>query len=68
MPLKSLPMSSAVAFNKDAVPHASAHRRRTHSFRLPKQALISCVSLQAQYHAFVHVAVGKQRSSTGHRA
>jgi hypothetical protein len=61
-------MPSTIAFNKDAFPTAGAHRQRTHSFCLPKQALVSCVDLQAQYQAFVHVAVGKQRSNTGHRA
>jgi len=40
--LNSLPMSSIVAFNKDAFPSAGDHRRPTHSFRLPKQALLSC--------------------------
>ena len=50
-------------------PPASIHCQRTHSYRLPKQAqLMSCVSLQAQYQAFVHFAVGEQRSSNGHRA
>jgi hypothetical protein len=68
MRLKSLPMSSTVAFNKDAFPTAGAHRQRTRSSCLPKQALCSCVIIQAQYQAFVHVAVGKQRTSTGHRA
>jgi hypothetical protein len=53
---------------KTRSPPASIDRQRTHSFRLPKQAQLSCVSLQAQYQAFVHVAVGEQRSSTGHRA
>ncbi|WP_143062836.1 hypothetical protein [Bradyrhizobium sp. OK095] len=60
--------SSIVAFNKDAFPTASIYRQRTHSYRLPKQAQLCCVSLQAQYLAFVHVAVGKQRSSNRHRA
>jgi hypothetical protein len=60
--------SSTVAFNKDASPPAGVHCQRTHSYRLPKQALLCCVSLQAQYQAFVHVAVGKQRTSMGHRA
>src|SRR5215207_126996 len=46
----------------DASPTAGAHRQRTNSITLPKQAnLIAqgfcCVSLQAQYQAFVHVAV-----------
>jgi len=43
-------------------PTAGAHRQRTRSFNLPKQAKpiaqgFCCVSLQAQYQAFVHVAV-----------
>jgi hypothetical protein len=53
---------------KTRSPLASIHRQRTHLFRLPKQAQLSRVSLQAQYLAFVHFAVGEQRSSTGHRA
>ena len=60
--------SSTVALNKDAFPSASIQCQRTHSYRLPKQALLCCVSPKAQYQAFVHVAVGKQRSSNGHRA
>ena len=47
---------------------ASTDRQRIHSFCLPKQAQLCCVSLQAQYQAFVHFAVGEQRSSNGHRA
>jgi hypothetical protein len=56
------------AQQKTRSPLASIYCQRTHSFRLPKQAQLSCVTVQAQYQAFVHVAVGKQRSSTGHRA
>ena len=53
---------------KTRSPPASIHSQRTHSFCLPKQALVSCVSLRAQYQAFVHFAVGKQRTSKGRRA
>src|SRR5882757_7208112 len=68
MPSESVPMPPAIAFNKRRVPHPPAfHRQRTKSFNLPKQAEaiaqcfcyegFCCVSLQAQYQAFVHVAV-----------
>src|SRR5712671_2123404 len=56
-------MSPTIAFNKQRVsPLAGVHRQRTKSFTLPKQAEsiaqgFCCVSLQAQYQAFVHVAV-----------
>jgi hypothetical protein len=46
------------AVNKDAFPQQSSVRRWLHqSFRLPKQAQVSCVSFQAQYQAFVRFAV-----------
>jgi len=63
MPSESVPMSPTIAFNKQRVsPLAGVHRQRTKSFTLPKQAEsiaqgFCCVSLQAQYQAFVHVAV-----------
>jgi hypothetical protein len=42
------PISSA-SFNKTRFPPASAHRQRTKSFGLPKQAQLFCVGIQAQY-------------------
>ena len=42
---------------KTRSPPASIHCQRTHSYRLPKQAQLCCVSLQAQYQAFVRFAV-----------
>jgi hypothetical protein len=48
MPFKSVPISPTVAFDKTRSPTAGAHRQRTKSFRLPKQAHFSYVSLQAQ--------------------
>jgi hypothetical protein len=48
-----------VAVNKDAFPSSPACAAgRIKSFRLPKQAQVSCVSFQAQYQAFVRFAVG----------
>jgi hypothetical protein len=48
-----------VAVNKDAFPNSPACAAgRIKSFRLPKQAQVSCVSFQAQYQAFVRFAVG----------
>jgi hypothetical protein len=48
-----------VAVNKDAFPNSPADRAGCiKSFRLPKQAQVSCVSFQAQYQAFVRFAVG----------
>jgi hypothetical protein len=48
-----------VAVNKDAFPSSPACATgRIKSFRLPKQAQVSCVSFQAQYQAFVRFAVG----------
>ena len=53
-----LPISSTVAFNKDAFPNRQRFiDRRTHHISLPKQAQLCCVSLQAQYQAFVRFAV-----------
>ena len=47
-----------VAVNKDAFPTSPACAAgRIKSFRLPKQAQVSCVSFQAQYQAFVRFAV-----------
>jgi hypothetical protein len=47
-----------VAVNKDAFPTSTARiAGRIKSFRLPKQAKISGVILQAQYQAFVRFAV-----------
>jgi hypothetical protein len=47
-----------VAVNKDAFPNSPACAPgRIKSFRLPKQAQVSCVSFQAQYQAFVRFAV-----------
>jgi hypothetical protein len=47
-----------VAVNKDAFPTSPARiAGRIKSFRLPKQAKISGVILQAQYQAFVRFAV-----------
>jgi len=47
-----------VAVNKDAFPNSPACAAgRIKSFRLPKQAQVSCVSFQAQYQAFVRFAV-----------
>jgi hypothetical protein len=40
------------------VPHSPAYAGCINSFCLPKQAQLSCVSLQAQYQAFVRFAVG----------
>jgi hypothetical protein len=48
-----------VAVNKYAFPTSPAcAASRIKSFRLPKQAQVSCVSFQAQYQAFVRFAVG----------
>jgi hypothetical protein len=48
-----------VAVNKYAFPNSPAcAASRIKSFRLPKQAQVSCVSFQAQYQAFVRFAVG----------
>jgi hypothetical protein len=46
-----------VAFNKDAFPTRQPRLPANQSFSLPKQARFSCVSLQAQYQAFVRFAV-----------
>jgi len=47
-----------VAVSKDAFPTSPAHiAGRIKSFRLPKQAQVSSVNLQAQYQAFVRFAV-----------
>jgi len=47
-----------VAVNKDALPNSPADAAGCiKSFRLPKQAQVSCVSIQAQYQAFVRFAV-----------
>jgi hypothetical protein len=63
MPSKPIPKLPTIAFNKRRVPTAGAHRQRTKSFNLPKQAKsiaqnFCSLSLPAQYQAFVHVAVG----------
>jgi hypothetical protein len=48
-----------VAVNEDALPNKPADcAGRIKSFRLPKQAQVSRVSVQAQYQAFVRFAVG----------
>ena len=53
-----------VAVNKDAFPSSPACAAgRIKSFRLPKQAQVSCVSFQAQYQAFVRFCGRKRRSS-----
>jgi len=47
-----------VAVSKDAFPTSPAHiAGRIKSFRLPQQAQVSSVNLQAQYQAFVRFAV-----------
>jgi hypothetical protein len=47
-----------VAVNKDAFPNSPACAAGCiKSFRLSKQAQVSCVSFQAQYQAFVRFAV-----------
>jgi hypothetical protein len=57
-PLNSTRILPYVAVNKDAFPNGPACAAgRIKSFRLPKQAQVSCVSFQAQYQAFVRFAV-----------
>jgi len=47
-----------IAVNKDAFPNSPADAAGCiESFRLPKQAQVSSVNLQAQYQAFVRFAV-----------
>ena len=56
--VNSTPILPFVAVNKDAFPNSPACAAgRIKSFRLPKQAQVSCVSFQAQYQAFVRFAV-----------
>jgi hypothetical protein len=55
--VESLPILPTVAFNKDAFPNRRRSSPATKSFTLPKQAQLCCVSLQAQYLAFVRFAV-----------
>src|ERR1700722_12541602 len=58
-----------IAVNKDAFPSSPACAAgRIKSFRLPKQAQVSCVSFQAQYQAFVRFAVGSGAALSSHRA
>jgi hypothetical protein len=68
MPSESVPnVANHRVQQKTRTPPAGVHRQRTKSFTLPKQAEaiaqgfcyegFCCVSLQAQYQAFVHVAV-----------
>ena len=68
MPSESVPMLPTHRVQqKTRSPTAGVHRQRTKSFTPPKQAEaiaqgfcyegFCCVSLQAQYQAFVHVAV-----------
>jgi hypothetical protein len=60
---------SYVAVNKDAFPNSPACAAgRIKSFRLPKQAQVSCVSFQAQYQAFVRFAVKSCAALKSHRA
>jgi hypothetical protein len=60
----STPILPYVAVNKDAFPNSPACAAdRIKSFRLPKQAQVSCVSFQAQYQAFVRFCGRKRRSS-----
>jgi len=56
--LNSTQILPYVAVTKDAFPNSPACATgRIKSFRLPKQAQVSCVSFQAQYQAFVRFAV-----------
>jgi hypothetical protein len=45
------------------VPQPPAHITGDQSFNLPKQAQLCCVSLQAQYQAFVRFAVESSTAS-----
>jgi hypothetical protein len=53
--LQAMTIASTVAFNKHAFPTADAVGDLSSS--LPIQALYSCVGVQAQYQAFVRLAV-----------
>ena len=65
----STPVLPFVAVNKDAFPNSPACAPgRIKSFRLPKQAQVSCVSFQAQYQAFVRFAVDSCAAFLSHRA
>ena len=67
--IESCRCTSTVAFNKDAFP-TRQHSSPANPFILlveTSQGQLCCVSLQAQYQAFVHFAVGERRSSS-HRA
>jgi hypothetical protein len=58
-----------VAVSKDALPNSPADTAGCiKSFRLPKQAKISCVSFQAQYQAFVRFAVASSAALLSYRA
>jgi hypothetical protein len=59
----TLPISSTFAFNKRRVPQPPAVIAGDQSFTLPKQAKLCCVSLQAQYQAFVRFAVERCTAS-----
>jgi len=56
-PIQTQPISPTLAFNKRRVPQAQALIAGDQSFTLPKQAKLCCVSVQAQYQAFVRFAV-----------
>jgi hypothetical protein len=58
-----------VAVSKDAFPTSPADvAGRINSFRLPQQAQVSSVNLQAQYQAFVRFAVASGAALYSHRA
>jgi len=61
--VESLPILPTVAFNKRRVPQPPTLIAGDQLVTLPKQAKLCCVSLQAQYQAFVRFAVERCTAS-----